>query len=246
MAVIDQPETEAPQTVTKRVRVYRYKRGDGRDHFDEFEVPVEPNMTVLDALRWIQLNIDASLAIRHSCLHASCGTCGVKVNGREQLACVCELADYGDVLTIEPLDNLPVLTDLVVEMDQFYERFPDEHPIIRVSEWVPESEPPDDHDAYLRLEDCLECGLCLSACPVAATAADYVGPAALSAAQRLLEEPRGTDPEDVLEWVSRPEGVWRCHVGMECSCVCPAEARPAERIMALRRALTFGSRKESP
>ena len=92
----------------------------------------------------------------------------------------------------------------------------------------------------MRLEDCIECGLCLSACPVAATSHEYVGPAALAAAERLLEEPRGVEREDVLAWASRPEGVWRCHVGFECTSACPTDAIPAERIMALRRELMFG------
>ena len=96
----------------------------------------------------------------------------------------------------------------------------------------------------MRLEDCIECGLCLSACPVAATSHDYVGPAALAAAERLLEEPRGVEREDVLAWAGRPEGVWRCHVGLECTRACPAEAIPAERIMALRRELMFGNHDE--
>ena len=90
----------------------------------------------------------------------------------------------------------------------------------------------------MRLEDCIECGLCLSACPVAATSHDYVGPAALASAQRLLEEPRGADRDDVLAWASRPEGVWHCHLGFECNRACPVDAFPADRIMALRHDLT--------
>ena len=70
---------------TRRFRVYRYKRGDGGERFDEFDVPVDPHTTVLDALRWIQLHRDPSLTLRHSCLHASCGTCGMQVDGREEL-----------------------------------------------------------------------------------------------------------------------------------------------------------------
>lgn len=247
MAVIDEPQTQDEETVTRRLRVYRYKRGDGHEHFDEFDVPVGLHTTVLDALLWIQVHCDPSLAMRHSCLHASCGTCGVKIDGREELACVCALADHGEEITVEPLDNLPVMTDLVVDMDSFFERFPEEHPIIRVSETLPEAEAPEGHDAYMRLEDCIECGLCLSACPIAATACDYLGPAALAAAERLLEEPRGTKRDDVLGWAARPEGVWRCHVAMECTRACPADALPADRIMALRRAMTFdGHHNERP
>ena len=239
-ATVEQaPGAEATTTETRRLRVYRFKRGDGAEHFDEFDVPVGPHTTVLDALRWIQRHRDPSLALRHSCMHASCGTCGVQVDGREELACVCSASDRGNEITVEPLANLPILTDLVVDMDGFHARFPDEHPIIRASEVLPDAQPPDGITEYVRLEDCIECGLCLSACPVAATSHDYVGPAALVAAQRLLEEPRGADREDVLAWAGRPEGVWRCHVGLECTRACPSDAIPAERIMALRRELTL-------
>jgi succinate dehydrogenase / fumarate reductase iron-sulfur subunit len=230
---------------TRSLRVYRYKRGDGGEHFDEFEVPVGPHTTVLDALRWIQHHRDPSLALRHSCHHASCGTCGVQVDGSEELACVCQIHDHGDRITVEPLANLPIITDLVVDMTSFFARFPHEHPIIRASGLPANAEPPEDLEQYVRLEDCIECGLCLSACPTAATAHEYVGPAALASAQRLLEEPRGVQREDVLAWASQPEGLWRCHVGLECTRACPTDAIPAERIMALRRELTFGGHHET-
>jgi succinate dehydrogenase / fumarate reductase iron-sulfur subunit len=231
------------RTDTCTLRVYRYKRGDGGEHFDEFEVPVASRTTVLDALRWIQLHRDPSLALRHSCLHASCGTCGVQVDGREELACVCALRDKGDEVTIEPLANLPVLTDLVVDMASFYDRLPDGVATIRASDTPAAAQAPDGVDQYVRLEDCIECGLCLSACPVAASSRHYVGPAALAAAQRLLEEPRGADPLSLLAWADRPEAAWGCHVGLECTRACPSEAIPAERIMALRRRLTLGGRE---
>jgi succinate dehydrogenase/fumarate reductase-like Fe-S protein len=128
---------------TRRFKVFRFKRGghDG-EHFDEFVVPVGPHTTVLDALLWIQLHRDRTLALRHSCLHASCGTCGVLVNRREALACVTSVSELGDEVTVEPLANIPVLTDLVVDMDEFYARFQDDHPLVRASEFLPEAETP--------------------------------------------------------------------------------------------------------
>lgn len=231
----------ADTTETRRIRVYRFKRGDtAGEHFDEFDVPAGPRTTVLDALRWIQLNRDPSLALRHSCMHASCGTCGVQVDGHEVLSCVSAIADHGTEMTVEPLANHPILTDLVVDMGEFFARFPDKHPMLRASEVLPEAQPPDGLAGYVRLEDCIECGLCLSACPVASVSHDYVGPAALASAQRLIEEPRGADREDVLAWASRPEGVWHCHLGFECNLACPVDALPADRIMALRHELTVG------
>jgi succinate dehydrogenase/fumarate reductase iron-sulfur protein len=200
-------------------------------------VPLHENMTLLDGLRWIQLHRDPTLSLRHSCLHASCGTCGVRVNGREELACVCRLADLGDEITIEPLANLPVRTDLVVDMEPFYRRFPKEHPIVRVSEVLPTARPLDDRAHYVRFEDCLECALCTSACPVLATDPSFVGPAALHAAGRLLEEPRGSEPEDVLNWVGSPEGVWQCTTCMACVEACPAGIAHLPTIVDLRRRL---------
>jgi succinate dehydrogenase / fumarate reductase iron-sulfur subunit len=222
---------------TRRFRVYRYKRGDPGWRFDLFVVPVRSGTTVLEALRWIQRHLDATLALRHSCLHASCGTCGVQVNGREALGCVTPVDDLGATITVEPLANIPVLTDLVVDMREFVDRLPDEVATARRSEYVVDAEPPQGIDAYERFEDCIECGLCLSACPVSATSDGYVGPAALAAAQRLLEEPRGVDPEQILEWADDPLGAWRCHAAFECTAACPSNVRPAERIMALRGTL---------
>jgi succinate dehydrogenase / fumarate reductase iron-sulfur subunit len=237
MAVIDRRDSWDQAARTCRVRVSRHPSGDRDRCFDEFEVPVHERMTTLDALHWIQLHPDPTLSLRHSCLHASCGTCGVRVDGREELACVCMLAECGDEITVEPLANLPVRTDVVVDMDPFYARFPDPHPIIRVSEEPPAAKPPHDLEAYVRLEDCLECGLCLSACPIAATDPSFTDPAALSAAGRLLDEPRGSDREDVLAWISRPEGVWQCTTCMACVEACPAGIEHMPAIIAERRML---------
>jgi succinate dehydrogenase / fumarate reductase iron-sulfur subunit len=159
------------------------------------------------------------------------------VNGREALGCVTPVDDLGATITVEPLANIPVLTDLVVDMREFVDRLPDEVATARRSEYVVDAEPPQGIDAYERFEDCIECGLCLSACPVSATSDGYVGPAALAAAQRLLEEPRGVDPEQILEWADDPLGAWRCHAAFECTAACPSNVRPAERIMALRGTL---------
>ena len=218
---------------TRRFRVHRYRREDGPSHVDEFDVPADGASTVLEGLRWIEVHADRSLVIRHSCYHASCGTCGVRVNGREGLACVTPLTT--DTVTVEPLANLPVLADVVVDMRPFAERFPPEHPLLRRSEAPVDAD--DDEDAE-RFEDCIECGLCLSACPIAATDDRYVGPAALAWAQRVLEEPRGEDVEAVLAWADDDHGAWQCHAAFECTEACPSEVFPAQRIMKLRRELT--------
>jgi succinate dehydrogenase/fumarate reductase iron-sulfur protein len=204
--------TEAKAAETRHLRVCR---SDG--HFDEYDVPVDGCTTLLDALRWIQLHRDPSLSLRHSCLHASCGTCGVRVNGKEELACVSSLAEHGDDIRVEPLANLPVVTDVVVDMRPFYDRFSGERPLIRAT------------DSFMRLDDCLECALCVSACPVAGAETGFVGPAALAAAARSLEDP--------LAWARRPEGVWQCTTCKACIDRCPAGIEPMKDIVDMRRAL---------
>src|SRR4029450_2668945 len=104
-------------------------------------------------------------------------------------------------------------------------------PLVRASEEVrPELE------ELERFEDCLECGLCLSACPVAGEPR-FLGPAALAAAERVLAEPRGADAAAILGWVDDAHGAWRCHAAFECSAVCPAGVDPGGAIMRLRRRL---------
>ena len=223
------------EAATRRFRVHRYRREDGDAHVDEFDVPAGEISTVLEGLRWIEVHEDRSLVIRHSCFHASCGTCGVRVNGREGLACVTPVTT--DTVTVEPLANIPVLADVVVDMRPFVERFPPQHPLLRLSETAVAGGD-DEDDAPERFEDCIECGLCLSACPIAATDDRYVGPAALAWAQRVLEEPRGQDVDAVLAWADDEHGAWQCHAAFECTEACPSEVLPAQRIMKLRRELT--------
>jgi succinate dehydrogenase/fumarate reductase iron-sulfur protein len=153
-----------PQHDTVRIEVFRLKRGADRGHLQGFVVPVDEGTTLLDALMWIKRHRDPTLALRHSCLHASCGTCGVIANGREVLGCVTPVRGLGPEIRVEPLANIPVLTDLVVDMGDFFRRFPTESPPLRASEFLPEAQPPAGSGGFVRYEDCIECGLCLSAC----------------------------------------------------------------------------------
>jgi succinate dehydrogenase / fumarate reductase iron-sulfur subunit len=212
--------------------VARRRRGERECHYDEFDVPYRPGMTVLDALISIRTDQDPGLTLRHSCRHASCGTCGMRVNGRERLACVTPVGDLGDKVLVEPLSGAAVLSDLVVDMRPFYEALEAVgRPQLRA---VDGHGPP---DGPVRLEDCIECGLCTSACPLVATDRRYLGPAALAAAERVVREPRGQDPAAALALADQEHGAWRCHVALECSQVCPAGLDPAGAIMELRREL---------
>ncbi len=227
-------ETTAPPTV--HFRVSRFKQGDSAPHFDEFDVPVGKRTTVLDALVTIRNRMDDTLTLRHSCFHASCGTCGMRINDREALACVTGVESMGSDVKVEPLANQELVSDLVVDMVDFYDRFGAiDRPLVRGSEAVPGAVPPEGIDAYTRYEDCIECGLCVSACPVVAVDDRYLGPAALAAAWRVQEEPRSMDATGVLALVDDPQGLWRCHTAWECSDACPSGVDPAGAIMHLRR-----------
>lgn len=225
---------------TIRFKIFRYKQGQAMPHFDTFDVTVDENETVLTALQAIRTHQDPTLALRHSCHHASCGTCGMRVNGKEVLACVTKVLELGTpTVTVEPMQNLALVSDLVVDMTPFFNVYaiPD-RPYIRQSEFLPAAQAPEGIDLFTRYESCLECGLCVSACPIAGSDGGYLGPAAMTAAWRLVEEPRGRDPAPVLDWVDQEHGCWRCHVAFECSEICPSGADPAAAVMNLRRALT--------
>lgn len=225
---------------TRRIRISRQRPGAGRSHVDEFDVAAGPGTTLLDALREIRSHRDRSLTLRYSCGHASCGTCGMRANGHEVLACVTKLDSLrpGPVL-VQPLANARVEHDLVVDMRDLYDRLESAgRPLTRQDERLASQEGQPLAPPFARYEDCIECGLCVSACPIAGSDSAYLGPAALAAAWRAVQEPRGAEPSDVLAWVDDEQGCWRCHASFECTEVCPSAVDPAGAVMALRRELT--------
>jgi succinate dehydrogenase / fumarate reductase, iron-sulfur subunit len=218
--------------ITVSVRIRR-KQG-----WQDFQVTLPRSAYVLDALEEIEKQ-DPSLLFRHACHHASCGSCGLRVNGRERLSCVTPLADAarpGRPLRLEPLRNFPIIGDLLVDFSPFMASLDRaDMPLVRLAESHPAA-----GQRYTRFENCIECGLCLSACPIAGSDAQYAGPAALAAAWRSLEEPRQSSRRDWIALVDGEKGVWRCHAAFECTEVCPSNVDPAGAIMSLRRFLLSG------
>ena len=235
-AAAAEPAAE-PARPALRLRISRFRAGDRKPHFDEFECTPEPGATVLDALIGIRRHRDPSLVVRHSCMHGSCGTCGVRVNGREALACDTKVAGLkGSTVKVEPLADQRPVADLATDMVDFYARFDAVGlPLVRSAEVGPGTELPEGVKAYTRLENCIECGLCLSACPISRADRSYLGPAALAAAARLVEEPRGQPLGPVLALAAEPDSVWRCRDAMQCTAVCPSAVDPAAALFRLRR-----------
>jgi succinate dehydrogenase / fumarate reductase, iron-sulfur subunit len=235
-------ETETPRGAgqVRRFRISRRRHGAARPRVEEFEVAVGPDASLLEALREIRSHQDRSLTLRYSCCHGSCGTCGMRVNGHEVLACVTPLASLGaGPVVVEPLANARVEHDLVVDMRDLYDHLePAQRPLVRQDERLAGQEGNPPGPAFARYENCIECGLCVSACPIARSDPLYLGPAALAAAWRTVQEPRGADPSSVLAWVDDEQGCWRCHASFECTEVCPSGVDPAGATMALRRELT--------
>ena len=221
-----------------RFKVLRYKPGFiDPPRYDTFEVMVGPRTTVLDVLEDIRVDQDSTLMYRHSCHHASCGTCGYKINGQEGMGCVTNVLELGtDEVVVEPLDGLGRIVDLVVDMTDFYGDYSVEWTYLRDSEWYPEAVRPPEVDHYERFENCIECGCCVSACPVSAAGDFYMGPAVLAAINRELAN-NGTDKNLLFDLAGSEQGVWQCHSAFECSAVCPSDVNPAGHIMELRRRL---------
>jgi succinate dehydrogenase / fumarate reductase iron-sulfur subunit len=222
-----------------RLRISRFKQDGRKRHFDDFAVTIVAGATVLDALLEIRRTLDPSLVVRHSCMRGSCGDCGVRVDGREVLACDTALpARAGRPVVVEPLGGQRPVADLAVDMVDFQARMAEvDLPRVRRAASSAAGEPPEGIRSFTRFEDCVECGLCLAACPIAASDRQYVGPAALAAAARIVEEPRERDLGPVLALAREPDSVWRCRDIMECSAVCPAGVEPGTAVISLRRRL---------
>ncbi|MFQ5592878.1 MAG: succinate dehydrogenase/fumarate reductase iron-sulfur subunit [Anaerolineae bacterium] len=231
-------------------RVYRQKSDAGRPHYEDFTVAIKPDESVLDGIEKIWAQQDQSLTFRHACHHASCGTCGMRVNGIEKLSCVTLIQDVardGDTLTIEPMRHFPVVSDLVVDMGPFFENIKrTEFSIMRSAEpWLANRRPaPAAEENFIRFENCIECGLCVSACPIAGTDETFLGPAALAGIWRMIEEPRGQNTTTLSKMADTAHGAWRCHTALECTSVCPSNADPGGKIMQLRRQLIVDRLKD--
>lgn len=208
----------------------------------EYQVDGEGQQTVLDALFYIQNELDPSLAFRCSCRVGMCGSCGMVVNGREGLACRTSLKGLGSYVAIQPMRHMPVVKDLVVDMEGFLSKYRAVEPYLQPRPEVSQPIVATERDGIredidLGLE-CISCGLCVSACDVVGAVPDFLGPAALNRAYNLIADVRDDHERERLEVVSRGvAGVWQCHSQMSCVEVCPKNIVPTRAITHLKRRL---------
>ena len=200
---------------------------------EEFEI--SKSMTLLAALYEIKENQDASLTFSAGCRASVCGTCSVRVNGREELACAYKIKD-GDM--VEPLQYHPVLRDLKVDKHKAKET------LVRTEAWLHESKEASlthaDEKLTEKQTDCILCDSCYSACPVYAVNPDFLGPFALTRAYRYTSDKREGDTKAVIDNI-QTNGVWDCTLCGECTAVCPKGIDPKMDITMLRgTSLQFG------
>ncbi len=201
----------------------------------EFEVEISETTTVLDALETLRATTRKDLRYRHSCHHGSCGTCGALINGAPALMCLTRMAPLADVpVRIEPLGTMQVIGDVAVHPGNFFDAMPDTG-YVRKSN-VTHDAPKPEGSPWERFEACIECGICVSACPVTAP---FDGPAALAAADREREE-RPAQTEAMLDFAAKPRGVQACERRFACSRACPQGVAPGRRIENLRKTLAAG------
>jgi len=212
-------------------------------HYQTFEISPEPGMTVLSALLQAKERMDHSIAIRFSCRMASCGSCGMKINGLPRLACYTQIAELGNSpILVEPLDHYPLVRDLVTDFHGFFSTHQSVNPFL-VRREVAEQEnfeseymqSQEQVNEILQFSYCIKCGLCNAACPTLATDPLFTGPQALGQAYRYTADSRDEGGLHRLNEVNHEHGVWRCHFAGACSFVCPKGVDPALAIQRLRR-----------
>jgi succinate dehydrogenase / fumarate reductase iron-sulfur subunit len=229
---------------TLRIRRYSPESGEAA-HWDDFTIDLDGHRSVLDGILQARDRQDGSIGIRCSCRAAICGSCGVRINGKPNLAChthldkAAETAPDGAII-VEPMGNMPVLKDLIVDMDAVHWK-----KVQRVTPWLlPEGDPPE-REYIVPAESmidvtqsmaCIQCGACVSDCLSMEVDPLFIGPAALAKAYRFVGDPRdGQQFERLKDLSEDPHGIFDCTHCFNCIEACPKGVAPMSQIMRLRR-----------
>jgi succinate dehydrogenase / fumarate reductase iron-sulfur subunit len=232
-----------------QVKILRYNpERDERPHYEIFTLEdVHPTDRVLDILHRIKEEQDGSLTFRRSCAHGMCGSDAMKINGRNALACTVLLRDLDlrKPIVIEPLPFFPIIKDLVVDLEPFFQKYEAVKPYL-----LPREAPPEDGREYCVLPEqmerimestkCILCACCSASCPSLWSHPDYLAPAALLKAYRFIFDPRDGATQERLAIVGTENGVWRCHTVYNCVEACPKEIDVTWHISQLKKALVNG------
>jgi succinate dehydrogenase / fumarate reductase iron-sulfur subunit len=229
---------------TLRLRRYDPESGNA-PYWDEHTVELEPHRSVLEGILQAKARFDGSIGIRCSCRAAICGSCGVRINGNPGLACHTHLdkalAGARDgVIEVEPMGNMPVIKDLIVDMDAVHWK-----KIQRVTPWLIAKQPVPEREYLVPHENmvdvtqsmaCIQCGACVSDCLSMEVDPLFVGPAALAKAYRFVGDPRDAEQfERLKDLAEDPHGMYDCTHCFKCIEACPKGVAPMSQIMRLRR-----------
>ncbi len=208
------------------LRILRYDpEVDTKPHTESYRVRAEPMDRVLDLLHKVKDEQDGTLTFRRSCGHGVCGSDAMLINGRNRLACKIRVDQLGGKrITVAPLPGLPLIKDLVVDMEGFFAKFRSVQPYLQDDGTVPSRErrqSPADRERYDDTTKCILCAACTSSCPSFWAQPSYVGPAAIVNAHRFIFDSRDDAAEERLEILADKDGVWRCRTIFNCTDACP-------------------------
>lgn len=227
---------------------------DEKPHFAEYSVPVRDGMTVLDALLYARDYVDHSIAVRFSCRQASCGSCGMKINGKAALACYTQLSELkGGKVVAQPMDNFAIIKDLVTDLESFFVKHRSVAPHLVRSDPNELENPaaeflmsPEELERVLQFTYCIKCGLCTSSCPTSSTDSLFPGPQAMAQAYRYTDDVRDEGGAERISALDTAHGIWRCHFAGSCSAVCPKGVDPALGIQLMKRHVLSGNPPRRP
>ncbi len=223
------------------LRILRYDpETDPKPHWERYSVASDPMDRVLDLLHRVKWEHDGRLTFRRSCAHGVCGSDAMLINGRNRLACKMRVDQLGRKISVAPLPGLPVIKDLVVDMDGFFEKYRSAMPFLINDDPPPERERLQSQHDRERFDDttkCILCAACTSSCPSFWAQPSYVGPAAIVNAHRFIFDTRDHGAEERLEILSDQEGVWRCRTIFNCTDACPRGINITQAILEVSGAI---------
>ena len=225
------------------LRILRYDpERDEKPHWEAYTVESDPKMDrVLDLLHRVKYEQDGSLTFRRSCAHGVCGSDAMLINGRNRLACKIRVEQLGKRrITVAPLPGLPVVKDLIVDMDGFFESYRSVQPFLQNDRPAPTRErlqSAEERAVYDDTTKCILCAACTSSCPSFWSTPTYVGPAAIVNAHRFIFDSRDDAGDERLEILADKDGVWRCRTIFNCTDACPRGIHITQAILEVSSAI---------
>lgn len=203
---------------------------------------LKPGERVLDALHLVKWTIDGTLSFRRSCAHGVCGSDAMMINGENRLACVNLIRNIGTHITIEPIRGLPIIKDLVVDMEPFFAQYRAVLPYLINSDdpgYNERKQSPEQRAAFDDSTKCILCACCTTSCPVYWANDTYIGPAAIVNAHRFIFDSRDQGASERLEILNQKSGVWRCRTSLNCTQACPRGISVTKAIEEVKRAILY-------